>query len=332
VVAAACADLPCWPCCPRARPTRCRWSPWTHSGSSRPPPFAPLPPLSYLARPRWTWSAWLAPDGVPLVPATDMRWASFSFASRPDRQRTGLRCLRPRGTSPTSSSPPVCTGPSCPITLDALGFRAAPSRRASQPTSAHRQHHRGPRRGRVNPWSSFDTGRVTACSNVVATRAVATAPPRVRAPPVVTSRSGPAGSDSGTTLTARSRRAATVDTALLAERAGGAVLRPEGPPKSTGRDLFTAGYLDAALIAARPARPRHPAHPYPDRAESPAPRSADRPHGGRPPARYGSPKGGGGRLRRRHAQPGAGRRARAALRRAGLRGSDELGLPWTPIA
>jgi anhydro-N-acetylmuramic acid kinase len=91
------------------------------------------------------------------------------------------------------------------------------------------------------PVVSFDTGPGNCLLDVVATRAASgpdTGP--TRGPDT------PPGYDVDGALAA----AGTVDPALLAELLAEKYYAAE-PPKSTGRELFTAGYLDAALIAAR---------------------------------------------------------------------------------
>ncbi|HEX4249557.1 MAG TPA: anhydro-N-acetylmuramic acid kinase, partial [Pseudonocardia sp.] len=144
-------------------------------------------------------------------------------------ERTGLPVVSDlRGTDIAAG------GHGAPLasTLDAL-WLAGPTRRAALNLGGIANITVVGRPG--EPVVSFDTGPGNCLLDVIATRAAA-------AP----------GYDVDGALAA----AGTVDPALLAELLAEKYYAAE-PPKSTGRELFTAGYLDAALIAARHGHPAH---------------------------------------------------------------------------
>jgi anhydro-N-acetylmuramic acid kinase len=164
------------------------------------------------------------------------------------------------------------------------------------------------------PVVSFDTGPGNCLLDVVATRAASgpdTGP--TRGPDTVP------GYDVDGALAA----AGTVDPALLAELLAEKYYAAE-PPKSTGRELFTADYLDAALSAALiTARHRTQPPTLPDVAATLVSLTARTVTDAC--ARYGVTEvvGSGGGMH----NPVLVDALRAALAPASLRRSDELGLP-----
>lgn len=149
-------------------------------------------------------------------------------------ERTGLPVVSDlRGTDIAAG------GHGAPLagTLDAL-WLAGPRRRAALNLGGIANITVVGRPG--DPVVSFDTGPGNCLLDVVATRAAAGPG---------TADSGPAGSGPGYDVDGALAAAGTVDTALLAELLAEKYYATE-PPKSTGRELFTAGYLDAALAAA----------------------------------------------------------------------------------
>ena len=240
-------------------------------------------------------------------------------------ERTGLPVVSDlRGTDIAAG------GHGAPLasTLDAL-WLAGPRRRAALNLGGIANITVVGRPG--EPVVSFDTGPGNCLLDVVATRAAATRADATRAAAGSgtagsgTAGSGTAGSGPGYDVDGALAAAGTVDTALLAELLAEKYYAAE-PPKSTGRELFTAGYLDAALIAARQRGHGTRRTPNPTAPDVAAPLVALTARTVADAcARYGVTEvvGSGGGMH----NPVLVDALRAALAPVPLRRSDELGLP-----